>query len=469
MLAKRLFSLLATGVLLCGCSGPADQSAAEGKEDAASTGAEAGAAASGASDAVVFRNFTLIDGNDGDPSPASAMIVEDGRIVRVGPNADLPSPPGAEQVDLAGKFVAPGLIDLHVHLSVLENFGFNHEAFTPANIEDDLRTYASYGVTSIMTQGTDKDLVFPLVEEQRSGRPSLSRIFTGGQGIVFEGGYGGVPGINDPVATVEDAARVVARQSENGADLIKIWVDDEFGTMPAMPPEISQAAIDAAHEHGLRAVAHIFYLNDAKRLVEQGVDGFVHSVRDKPVDAALIESMKEKGTWQVSMTLSREAAMFAYGERAPFLDDPFFTRGVAQNALDRLASAEYQQQVSSGPHFAQYRGILGTAKSNAKALVSGGVNYAFGTDSGPSGRFPGYSAHWELQLLVEAGLTPAEALQSATRRAAEFLGADDLGTLEQGHWADFIVLDANPLDDIRNSRAISRVYIAGNPVEPVTR
>ncbi|WP_129791484.1 amidohydrolase family protein [Sphingosinicella sp. CPCC 101087] len=414
---------------------------------------------------TVLTNFTLIDGTERPPVPDAAMIIGgDGRIAWVGPATQLQAPAGSETIDLAGQYVIPGLIDLHVHLAISDGLATDPALLTPENIERDLRTYAAYGVTAVQVMGTDRDDIYAIRDAQRTGRPESARIFTSGQGIVFEGGYGGAPGVNRPVSTPEEAAAEVDRQAANGADFIKFWVDDELGTMPAMPPEISAAVIEAAHRHGLRAIAHIFYLEDAKRLVEQGVDGLAHGVRDRPVDAELIEAMRDRGTWQVAETLSREASMFAYGEPAPFLGDPFFTRSVRPEVLARLRSPEHQARIASNPHFHDFPRFLEMAKTNLRRLADGGVRIGFGTDSGPISRFPGYFAHWELQQLVDAGFTPAEAIRMATGQAAEFLRAEDLGTLEPGHWADLVVLEADPLADISNSRTIRSVYIAGRPV-----
>ena len=161
--------------------------------------------------------------------------------------------------------------------------------------------------------------------------------------------------------------------------------------------------------------------------------------------------------------------MFAYGATPAFADDPFFTRSVSAASLDLIGSPERQKTIASGPFFKQYPAFLETAKANLKTLADAGIPFGFGTDAGPPGRFPGYFAHWELQLMVEAGLTPQQALGAATRRAAEFLGTKDLGTLEQGRWADMVVLDANPLADISNSRTIRAVYVAGREVPSINR
>jgi imidazolonepropionase-like amidohydrolase len=235
--------------------------------------------------------------------------------------------------------------------------------------------------------------------------------------------------------------------------------------MPKMPYEMSAAIIASAKKHGLRTLAHIFYLADAKKLTEQGIAGFVHSVRDQPVDQALIDAMKKHGVWQEAATLSREESMYAYGITPSFINDPFFVRGVSPEVIRLLSSPDRQKTISSAPHYGQYPKFAAMAKQNFKKLVDAGVKYGMGTDTGPPGRFAGYGDHWELSAMVDAGLTPMQVIVAATRSGAEFLSAKDLGTLEKSKWADLVVLDANPLDNIRNTRAINSVYIAGKPVQ----
>ena len=412
----------------------------------------------------VLKNFTLIDGTGHDPVAHAAMIVDNGRIVWVGPAAQLKATPSAQVVDLQGKYVIPGIIDLHVHLGATIGLDQNEKFFTPENVEKDLKTYASYGVTTVLSMGTDKDSIFKIRDQQRAGRPGETRIYTDGQGFVFKGGYGGLEGVNQGVATVAEVEPAVAAQAAKHVDFIKLWMDDHLGTKKKMPYDIAQAIIEDSHRDHLRVVAHIFYLQDARQLVDYGVDGLAHSVRDKPVDQAFVADMKKHGTWQMAATLSREGSMFVYGQTPSFANDPFFTRSVSANVLAQLKSPAYQAKVRSDPDFAMYPGFLRTAQKNIKTLADAGVPYGFGTDSGPPGRFPGYFAHWEMELLVQAGLTPMQVITAATGSAARFLHAKDLGTLETNKWADLVVLDKNPLDDIKNSRTIHAVYIAGNRV-----
>ena len=420
-----------------------------------------------AGEALVLRNFTLIDGGDHAVLSPAAMVIEGGRLTWVGPQSRLEAPDGAPVTDLNGAFVIPGLIDMHAHVGNTVDLVQDRKFHTRESIESDLKTYASYGVTTIVSMGTDQDAIFPVRNELRSGKPAMARVYTAGQGLMFEGGYGGLAGVNDAVATPEEATAYVNAQLDKGADFIKLWLDSELGTMPKMPPAISQAIIEAAHKRGARVLAHVFYLEDAKRLVDQGIDGFVHMVRDQPIDQALIDGMEKHGTWQVASTLSREASMFAYGSTPEFASDPFFTRGVSAKTLELIKSPERQKAQAGNPNFKKFPAFFETAKANLKRLVEAGIPFAAGTDAGPPGRFPGYSQHWELQLMVEAGLTPAQAIDAATRRAAMFIGAEDLGTLEPTKWADFVVLDANPLTDIRNSRKIRAVYIAGTEVPSI--
>jgi len=211
-------------------------------------------------------------------------------------------------------------------------------------------------------------------------------------------------------------------------------------------------------------VAHIVNLADAKQLIAAGLDGLAHSVRDKPVDEAFVNAMKSHGVYQIP-TLSREASMFVYGSYSKMLDDPLFERAVSPAMLKTLKTAEYQKKSASDPDFKEYPHFLKTAQANLKKLHDAGVKIAFGTDTGVPLRIPGYFEHWEMQLMSEAGIPARDIIVSASKNAAEMLGVSkDLGTLETGKWADLVVLTRNPLDDIKNARAIESVMIAGNVV-----
>jgi imidazolonepropionase-like amidohydrolase len=416
---------------------------------------------------TVLEHFTLIDGTGRAPVSEAAMIITDGRIQWIGPVGQLKAPAGAQIVNLLGKFVMPGIINLHGHLGNTVDLAQDPKNFTRENVESNLKTYTSYGVTAVVSMGSDQDLIFPIRQEQRSGRPTLTRIFTAGRGFTGKGGYPTtVPGMKGVPFEVSFAAEVqqdVAQLAGKNVDVVKMWVDDHLGREKKIPLELCKAIIENAHRHHIRTAAHVFYLADAKALVGYGLDELAHSVRDRPVDEELIAAMKKQGAVQTA-TLTREASLFAFAKPNPALDDPFFTRSLSPAVLTTLRSPEYQAKIRADHDFDKYPGFLEMAQKNLKRLADAGVKIGFGTDTGPPARFPGYFEHWEMQLMVDAGVKPMQIITAASKNAAEFLGAKDLGTLERGKWADLIVLAKNPLVDIRNTRSLESVYIAGNKV-----
>jgi imidazolonepropionase-like amidohydrolase len=246
-------------------------------------------------------------------------------------------------------------------------------------------------------------------------------------------------------------------------DWIKIRVDDNLGTATKMPWPAVETVISTAHGRGLRVATHLFYLEDAKRLLRLGTDMVAHSVRDMAVDAEIIGLLKERDVCYVP-TLTREVSTFVYEARPAFFDDPLFQRWASQEEVRRVTEPSFQLEMAASTSAARYREALGMAQRNLKTLADAGISIAMGTDAGPAGRFPGYFAHLELDLMVEAGLTSAQALASATAVAARCLGDDEIGTLEPDNWADFLVLDGDPLADIANTKRLRAVYVAGNEV-----
>lgn len=416
----------------------------------------------------VLRGFTLIDGTGTAPVPNSAMVIDAGRITWVGATSHLKVPAGAEVLDLTGRYVMPGIINLHGHLGVTSGLTLDTKSYSRQSVEHDLKTYAEYGITTMLSLGLDQDAVFDIRNEQRTSRPGMTRVYTAGLGFVYKDGVGGgisFPGVPTPIfSTVSDVEPAVAEQARKHVDVVKFWTDDNLGKTKRMPYDICKAIIDSGHRHGVRVVAHIYYLEDAQRLTDFGIDGLAHIVRDKPVDQELIASMKRHNTWQLAATLTREVSLFIYAKTPDFVSDPFFTRSVSADVLQTLSSPAYQQKTIADPNLDKYHQALAMGKRNLKALADGGVHYGIGTDTGVPGRFQGYFEHLELQEMVDAGLTPMQAIVAATKSGAEFLKAKDLGTLQAGKWADLIVLAKNPLDDIKNTRTIMTVYIAGNTV-----
>jgi imidazolonepropionase-like amidohydrolase len=359
-------------------------------------------------------------------------------------------PRGAQRIDLVGRTIVPGLINTHGHVGSADGLQTGASVNTPANVGRQLALYARYGVTTVVSLGDDREAGF----SARAGNPSAAirraRLYVAG------------PVIN--ATTPDEARKAVDQAAALKPNWIKIRVDDNLGTTPKMRPEVYRAVIDQAHKRGLRVAAHMFYLADAKDLLRAGVDFLAHSVRDTDVDPEFIDLMKKRDVC-LSPTLMREVSTFVYESRPVFFDDPFFLRDVDLKVVAALEDPSRQSDVASSKPAQAYKKALAVARRNVKVLRDGGVHIAFGTDSGPPGRFQGYFEHLELEELVKSGLTPLQALVSATGEAAGCVGvADRVGTLQPGRYADFVVLSRNPLDDIRQTRTIESVWVSGNKV-----
>lgn len=295
------------------------------------------ATVSASGETLVLKNFTLIDGTGKASVNAAALVITDGRIRYAGPAAKAPVAQGAAITDLSGKYVMPGIINLHGHLGNTKGLVQDPKNFTRENTEKNLRTYASYGVTTMISMGSDQDLAFQIRNEQHSGLPKYTRVYTAGRGFTGKDGYPtsaqGMKGVPFEVEDVASVKKDVQWLADKKVDLVKIWMDDHFGKERKIPMDLSKAIIAEAHKHGLKVGAHIFYLEDARQLVEGGLDGLAHSIRDKPIDDGLIALMKRKGAWQQAATLTREVSAFTYAQPPAWLDDPFFNRSVTPDVV----------------------------------------------------------------------------------------------------------------------------------------
>jgi imidazolonepropionase-like amidohydrolase len=393
----------------------------------------------------------VIDGK-GQVLERSTIVVAGGRIVAAGP--DVSVPPNAQRIDLSGATIIPGLINAHGHLTGAVGMRNDPKGYTRDNLLRQLKTYAAYGITTVFSLGDDQDIAFQLRNEQSGGSLDRARVFVAG-----------------PVINADTAAAARAMTDKVAAmkpDLLKIRIDDNLGGSRKMPEEAWRATITRADELKLPVAVHIFYLADAKAALLAGADIIAHSVRDVAVDADFIRELKARGACYTP-TLMREVSTFVYGATPPWAHDPFFLKGAGSAVADELSDPARHAQVQASGGYKQglrYKEALEVAKRNLKTLADAGVRIAMGTDTGPAGRWQGFFEHLELEMMVEAGMTPMRAIVAATGAAAECHGrAGRIGTIEAGAAADFVVLDANPLDDIRNTRKIRSVWIAGKALQ----
>ena len=400
-----------------------------------------------------FIGARLIDGTGGPVIEDSVIVVRDGRIEAAGSRDGVEVPPDAEQVDVGGRTILPGLINAHGHINNVRGLESDPSFYTEDHVENQLGLYARYGITTVFSLGGDGPE--GMLVRDRQDIPELDRARLYVAGAIVTG------------PSPEEAREQVSAVAASGADVVKIRVDDNLGSSTKMTPETYQAVIAASHEQSLDLTAHMYYLEDAKGLLRAGADLLAHSVRDSEVDDELVSLLRDSGACYCP-TLMREVSTYVYETRPDWFDDPFFLKEADPAVILALEEPDYQERLQNSRSAQTYKTQLAVAKQNLKILSDAGIPIAMGTDTGPAARFQGYFEHGELALMVEAGLTPMQAIVASTSDAARCMNVEaDLGSLEAGKWADFLVLGENPLEDIANTHSLESVYIAGNAVPGV--
>jgi imidazolonepropionase-like amidohydrolase len=357
---------------------------------------------------------------DGRVLDNTTLVVSGTKITQVGGTV----PAAATRVNLAGKTVMPMFIDTHTHLST-----------TRDKLVLDLRQRAYFGVGAALSLGTDN---YDLLDLRNKDTPGMARFFSAGKGISRTEGR---PTLE--INSVEEARKAVQTNVGYKVDIIKVWVDDRDGKFDKVLPSQYEAVIDEAHKNGLRVTAHIFNEIDGKRLIRAGIDAFAHSVRDKDIDDEMLSLYKSKPNLVVN----------------PNLPD----RGIKQDESwlkASLAPADYTKLEEANTDRPRQQAAYGIQARNLAKINAAGVKIVLGTDGNRA-----WAPHEEAADMVAAGMTPMQVIIAGTKNAAEFLKMSDTGTLEVGKNADFMVLDANPVDDITNTRKISQVILRGAAVD----
>ena len=396
---------------------------------------------------TAFTGAAIVDGSGAATISDGVLLVQDGKVLAVGTKDHVDIPKNATLMDLSGKTIIPGIINGHGHVGNTKGIEGGH--YSRENVIDNLSIYARYGITTVVSLGDDQEEAVPLRAVNDSTSTQRARLYIAGDVITGQ--------------SPEEALAMLDSNHHMGVDFMKIRVDDNLGSGTKMAEAVYRAVIVRSHELGYKVATHLYYLEDARKLLEAGSDLIAHSVRDRPVDDAFITLLREKKVGYCP-TLTREVSTFVYADTADFFSDPFFTREYDAETIKPLMEPARQRQVEQSRSAQIYKQQLPVAMANLKRLSDAGVPIVFGTDSGVPTRFMGYFEHLEMQMMQDAGLTPMQIIVSATKNAAGYLGLENLGTLSHGHWADFIVLNADPLKDIRNVRKISAVYIGGEAV-----
>ena len=406
-----------------------------------------GNAGTAAADSRAFVGARIFDGTGKAVIEKGTILVTDGRIAAVGSSKKVKVPKGAQTIDVSGKTITPGLISAHAHVSDVEG---KKTGSTEERVAQQLGVFARYGITTVFSLGGEEEPAFKLRDAQETPSLNRARIFVAGPVIVG--------------TTPEEGRRMVDKVADMKPNYIKIRVDDNLGTTKKITPDVYKAVIDEAHKRGLRLFVHYFYLDDAKDLVRSGADLLAHSVRDKPIDDEFIALMKQRNI-PYCPTLTREMSTFIYGDTPAFFTDTFFLREANPQLIALLKEPKSQEAMRKSASAQAYKAALPTAEKNLKRLSDAGIPIVMGTDSGATAsRFEGYFEHMEMRMMAESGMSPQQILMAATGSAAHALKVKDIGTLEVGKWADIVIYDKNPLDDINNTETVAAVYIAGNEV-----
>lgn len=428
------------------------------------------------STAVLFEGARLILG-DGGLIEQGALLVEGDRIVAVGPRGEVVTPLGATPIDVTGKTIIPALIDAHAHLGYEGYTSWGAENYTRSNLIEHLERYAYYGFGAVFSAGSDPEGL--ALEVQRTQRESDAE----GARLVFAAGMA-PPGqgpnnqflsqaiaIADEtgmtvlrgVASSEDARDAVREVAAKGIPFIKIWVDDRGGSQVKLRRDVYRAILDEAQVRGIEVFVHQQNAQDMPDLLDAGVAGFLHGRIGAAMGESLIAQIRDAGAFLVPN--------LGLGElrRERVADDPFLRETTQPDVSARLGEAYDARQPSSANAGELAASAAERERALSKAfsrLVAAGVDIVLGTDAGAlPGHFFGYTGHRELEIFVRLGMSPMQAIVAGTSRPAERLGLSEMGTLAAGKTADFVILDENPLEDIRNTRTISQVYLRGRVVD----
>ena len=397
---------------------------------------------------VAFTNARVIDGTGGAAVEGATLVVSDGKIQAVGKNVTVPA--GAMRIDASGKTIMPGIINAHGHLQADMSKRTARE-----RLSNQLRMYADYGITSVQVLGLPLEDVpdgIKLRDESRPGGGPLdrARVLIAAQSL-------------RNLKSEQEARDWANKYADMKVDIIKMHIT---GSPQDMTPAVYGALIDQAHKRGIRAAAHMLYLQDAKGLLDKGIDVLAHSIRDQPVDQATIAAIKSRDVEYIP-TLTRDIAQFIYEGNPPYFTDAFFMRHIPGSyymaEMSKLKDPANQEKIKKDQTAQITKTWLAQGRKNLKTLSDAGVTIALGTDTGTNeGQWQGYFEHVELEEMVKSGLTPMQALVAATGGAAKAANIQQqIGTIATGKQADLLVLTANPLADIRNTRQIDSVWIGG--------
>jgi imidazolonepropionase-like amidohydrolase len=411
----------------------------------------------------VITNATLIDGTGRAPIKDAVIVIEGARITQAGSKNDVKFPENAVVIDASGKFVTPGLADMHNHLR-------DGTSSRRPQALGNARQLLAFGVTTVFFPNANLQLLDTLKQQSAPDNSAYPHIFGAGPIVTVKGGS--LSGELRSPNTADEARAVVKEMKAANVEAIKLGYDDNTWAMkkslPLLKEEVVSAIIAEAHHQGLKVFVHAPMLEQAKVVLRAGADGLMHGIIDKPVDDEFITLMKKNRACYVSTLAMFEAVsdIAVWASREAAYDSRKTYPSAIIEAYTSNAAREQMESFLTNSAFTKTH--LPTLRTNLKMINDAGILIVTGTDTGFYGVFTGLASHLELILHAEAGLKTADIIKAATINAARMIGREkESGTIEEGKIADLLILDANPLDDIRNIKRIHRIIKSGTVFDPV--
>ena len=419
---------------------------------------------------TVFDGARILNGNGGAPIEVGRLVVQGDRIVSVGAASTISIPAGATRVDVTGKTIMPAMINVHSHMGFEGYTTWQAKNHTAANLLDHLQREAYYGVAAVTSVGTSPtEMSLQFQRDQKAARFPLAARYlfmpgfappNGGPDHILREATNEIHVVNE-VTTPEEARAAVRRIADQQIRHLKMWVDDRRGSYPKLTPEVYTAIVREAHARKMTVHAHAIQLADQKAVVKAGADVLVHMVQSEPIDEEYQALLREKRPyWSTVISLGDPVEVCN--------NDPFFEDALPPSLVTKIRGTKERISLQAhcaapSPNSPNREKILA---HNFPLMIKAGVKLVLATDTGihPGHTF-GSGEHVELARWVQLGLPASDAIVAATKTPAELMGLSDLGTLASNKKASFIVLEANPLDNIRNTRRITDVYLDGVKVD----
>jgi imidazolonepropionase-like amidohydrolase len=398
-----------------------------------------------------FTNAVLVDGTGSAAVEHATIVVRGDRIVSAGPAASVTVPGGARVADLRGKVLMPGLADMHVHLMG----GWDGVATDMLGYRRYLNALLYAGVTTVLDTGNVEPFIVQLRAEVAAGRLLGPRIYC--VGPLIDGADPAWPPLSRAVPSVTQVPDVVRALSRDHVDLIKAYV--------GLSHPVLERLVEEGHKVSLRVIIDQWQRNGSPDLVADGIYGFAH-LPTRKLTSADVQLMRDRQVAFISTLTVFESQSRRRLAKLAFMQDPLVRDTSPPAFLDGLRAEAARQLTSEEADKAKrWVGLLQNAMANARALHQSGVLLTAGTDAPYPGDMQGEGLHRELELLVEAGFTPLQAISLATQNAARFIGASDWGTIQPGKLATLIIVDGRPDRDISQTRKVVGVYVAGRQID----